>query len=90
MTHGDGWVQGYLLELTDPQILVRLDAYEDYDPQQPEAKNLYRREWRPIYDPETRASLGLAWMYLMALHNVQAMVGVQVCSGEWWSDLDPS
>ncbi|MDX1580917.1 MAG: gamma-glutamylcyclotransferase family protein, partial [Alphaproteobacteria bacterium] len=42
---GAGEVKGDLFEITNPRILERLDAFEDYDPNRP-GRSLYIR--RPI------------------------------------------
>ncbi|MBW4553088.1 MAG: gamma-glutamylcyclotransferase [Aphanocapsa sp. GSE-SYN-MK-11-07L] len=82
MTSGPGWVQGYVLAFANPQILVQLDDYEDYDPGRGKADNLYYRQQLEVFSRD-RTSLGLAWVYLMRSQFVQVMGGKYLPSGRW-------
>lgn len=82
MTSGQGWVQGYVLAFANPQILVQLDDYEDYDPGRGEADNLYYRQQLEVFSRD-RTSLGLAWVYLMRSQFVQALRGKYLPNGRW-------
>lgn len=57
---GEGTVQGDLLEITSPEQLAALDAYEECDGPHP----LYRRELMPAVRAE--GDEVLAWVYLYA------------------------
>ena len=82
MTPGDSQVQGFLLAFADASILGYLDELEDYDPNRQPQDNEYNRQLIEVYDLEGR-SLGLAWVYLMTLEQVQSLKGVLIPSGCW-------
>jgi gamma-glutamylcyclotransferase (GGCT)/AIG2-like uncharacterized protein YtfP len=82
MTSGQGWVQGFVLAFANPQILTRLDDYEDYDPDRSSADNLYDRQQLEVFTP-SHSSLGLAWVYLMQPQFVRILGGKQLSSGCW-------
>lgn len=82
MTIGKSWVQGYVLSFDDEAILAELDELEDYDPQQPHEKNIYRREWVEVFDGD-RHPCGYAWCYRMMPQLVQEFGGLPVPSGNW-------
>ncbi len=82
MTSGQGWVQGFVLAFANPQILVHLDDYEDYDPGRAKAENLYYRQQLEVFSRD-HESLGLAWVYLMRWQIVQSMGGKRLTHGSW-------
>lgn len=82
MTPGKLWVQGYILSFDDDAILAELDGLEDYDPQQPDEQNIYRREWIEVFDGD-RHSCGHAWCYRMIPQLVREFGGLPVPSGNW-------
>ena len=82
MTLGDSQVQGFLLTFADASILRYLDELEDYNPNRKPEENEYNRQQIEVYDLEGR-SLGLAWVYLMTLEQVQSLKGVLIPSGSW-------
>ncbi len=57
---GEGAVRGDLLEITSPEQLAALDAYEECDGPDP----LYRRELMPVVRAEGEEAF--AWVYLYA------------------------
>jgi len=84
MTPGTEVVHGFLLSFTDPEILVVLDEYEGYNPQQSSAHNDYERVRIEVFDGD-RLSLGHAWTYQMTVEQAQAWGGVVVPDGLWFS-----
>lgn len=84
MTHGDGWVKGFLLTLReDGQTLADLDNLEDYNPN--DASSPYQRELAEVFTREHQP-LGQAWAYFMAIATIQALNGQLVASGDWRSE----
>ncbi len=84
MTLGDSPVYGYLLEFSNPGVLLELDYLEDYHPARKASENLYNRQQIEIYDLQGR-SLGLAWVYLMTLEMVRHLGGTLQPDGCWKS-----
>lgn len=82
MTLGDSQIQGFLLTFANASILRYLDELEDYDPNRKPEENEYNRQQIEVYDLEGR-SLGLAWVYLMTLEQIQSLKGVLIPSGSW-------
>lgn len=70
---GEGRVHGMVFRLTDPAALPRLDAFEDYDPDQPEA-SLYVRVTATTADGRT------VWVYV---YNRNVMGRPVIASGRW-------
>ena len=60
LVQGEGLVQGDLLEITSPEQLAALDAYEECDGPRP----LYRRELLPAVRADGEEAL--VWVYLYA------------------------
>jgi len=83
MTLGESKIHGYLLTFADPAMLAVLDKLEDYEPHRTPEENEYNRQQIETYNLEGLA-LGLAWVYLMTLEQVQRLEGVLMPSG-WWS-----
>jgi hypothetical protein len=84
MTLGDNWVQGVLLTIAEPSLLAKLDDYEDYHPERPDAENLYYREEIEVFGTGTSPlSLGLSWVYLMQPSGVEDLGGRWLESGDW-------
>ncbi|HEY9708979.1 MAG TPA: gamma-glutamylcyclotransferase [Oculatellaceae cyanobacterium] len=83
MTLGENTVQGFVLTFADPAILSLLDELEDYNPNRIPEQNEYNRQQIEIYNP-TGQALGLAWVYLMTLEQVQRLGGILIPSG-WWN-----
>jgi gamma-glutamylcyclotransferase (GGCT)/AIG2-like uncharacterized protein YtfP len=82
MTLGEGWVQGFMLEFEQADVLAQLDEYEDYDPQRSPADNLYCRELLPIFTLD-QTPLATAWIYLMPSNQVVALGGRYLPMGCW-------
>ncbi|MBD2725092.1 gamma-glutamylcyclotransferase [Nostoc sp. FACHB-892] len=83
MTLGDSQVYGYLLSFSNPRVLNELDVLENYQPTRQPSENLYNRQTIEVYEPES-TSLGWAWVYLMALEQVEQLEGFLQPDG-WWS-----
>jgi gamma-glutamylcyclotransferase (GGCT)/AIG2-like uncharacterized protein YtfP len=82
MMSGTQWVQGYLLQLCDDTVLLRLDQLEDYQPNRPEQENEYLRRWVEVFDEQER-SLGGTWAYFMSAQNIRQHLGEWVVTGDW-------
>ncbi len=83
MMLGENTVQGFVLTFAEPAILSLLDELEDYNPNRIPEQNEYNRQQIEIYDP-TGQALGVAWVYLMTLEQIQRLGGVLIPSG-WWN-----
>ncbi|MEH1870870.1 gamma-glutamylcyclotransferase family protein [Nostoc sp.] len=83
MTLGDSQVHGYLLSFSNPKILNELDVLEDYQPNRQPPENLYNRQLIEVYQPQS-LSYSWAWVYLMALEQVDQSGGFLQPEG-WWS-----
>jgi gamma-glutamylcyclotransferase (GGCT)/AIG2-like uncharacterized protein YtfP len=83
MTPGKSLVQGFVLSFADSAILRHLDWLEDYHPHRPAAQNEYNRQLIETYN-SAFASLGTAWVYLMAPEQVLSCNGILIPNG-WWS-----
>lgn len=83
MTLGDNQVYGYLLSFSNPRVLNELDVLENYQPTRQPSENLYNRQTIEVYEPQS-TSLGLAWVYLMALEQVEQLEGFLQPDG-WWT-----
>ena len=83
MTVGESVVQGFLLSFSDTNVLRHLDWLEGYDAYGPAAQNEYNRRKIEVFNPAFM-SLGVAWVYLMTLEQVQSYGGVFLPDG-WWS-----
>jgi gamma-glutamylcyclotransferase (GGCT)/AIG2-like uncharacterized protein YtfP len=83
MTPGDSTVHGYLLSLTNLDVLNALDELEDYHPARAASENLYNRKQIETYNPQGN-SLGWAWVYIMTQELVLQLEGVHLPNG-WWS-----
>ncbi len=81
MTLGRGWVQGILLTLNDTAALATLDAFEEYDPDTPEASE-YQRLCYSIYNLD-RTFLTQAWVYTMSRDQIEALGGKWLPDGYW-------
>ncbi len=82
MSQGEGWVQGFLLQFRDQQLLAFLDDYEDYSPQRSPQDNIYERQMIPVFDPQ-QIPLASAWAYLMTPAKIQALGGQWLPTGHW-------
>ncbi len=86
----DDIVQGYLLTFTSPEVLIRLDEFEQHDPEafqrvapgQCFAANQYQRQWLPILTPQ-RQPLVSAWGYVMTPEQISRLNGKLVPIGNW-------
>jgi gamma-glutamylcyclotransferase (GGCT)/AIG2-like uncharacterized protein YtfP len=83
MTLGESPVQGFVLTFSNPAFLDVLDELEDYNPHRTPEENEYIRQQIETYNLSGQ-SLGLAWVYLMTVEQVQRFGGVLMPSG-WWS-----
>ncbi|MEA5417696.1 gamma-glutamylcyclotransferase family protein [Spirulina sp. CCNP1310] len=82
LTPGNEKVQGILFHFDDPQVLAAIDPLETYEEGRSPHLNEYQRQRQPIFDPNG-ASLGEAWIYVMALDRVMADGGIWLPSGQW-------
>ncbi len=87
MTLGESPVQGFVLTFSDPAFLDVLDELEDYNPQRIPEENEYIRQEIETYNLAGEP-LGLAWVYLMAVEQVQRFGGVLMPSGLWSGYVD--
>jgi gamma-glutamylcyclotransferase (GGCT)/AIG2-like uncharacterized protein YtfP len=87
MTLGESPVQGFVLTFSDPAFLDVLDELEDYNPHRTPDKNEYMRQQIETYNLAGER-LGLAWVYLMAVEQVQRFAGVLMPSGLWSGYVD--
>ncbi|NEQ18593.1 MAG: gamma-glutamylcyclotransferase [Microcoleus sp. SIO2G3] len=83
MTLGDSSVHGYLLSLTNLDVLKALDELEDYHPARAASENLYNRKQIETYHPQGN-SLGWAWVYIMRQELALQLRGIHLPNG-WWS-----
>jgi len=83
MTAGNSLVHGYLLSLTNLDVLKALDELEDYHPARAPSENLYNRKQIETYNPQGN-SLGWAWVYIMTQDLALQLRGVHLPNG-WWS-----
>ncbi|MEH2314766.1 MAG: gamma-glutamylcyclotransferase [Nostoc sp.] len=83
MTLGNTQVYGYLLSFSNPRILNELDLLENYQSTRQPSENLYNRQIIEIYQPQS-LSLGLAWVYLMTLDQINQLGGFLQPDG-WWT-----
>lgn len=84
MTVGVDRVFGFLLSLTDPEILTQLDDLEGYNPMRLPSQNEYNRIQIEVFDPETpEISIGWAWVYLQSRDRVQELGGILLPDGCW-------
>lgn len=82
MTKGTNCVYGYLLSFDDPDVLLNLDALEDYQPDRPLTENEYIREKIETFSLE-RQPLGLAWVYRMTPEMAKRLNGILLPNGRW-------
>lgn len=83
MTPGNSPVHGYLLSLTNLDVLKALDELEDYHPTRAASENLYNRKQIETYNPQGNL-LGCAWVYIMTQELALQLRGVHLPNG-WWS-----
>lgn len=87
MTGGKHPVQGFLLTFCDPSFLAVLDELEDYNPQRTPEENEYIRQQIETHNLAGER-LGLAWVYLMTVEQVQRFGGILIPSGSWSCYVD--
>ncbi|MFP4520257.1 MAG: gamma-glutamylcyclotransferase [Oceanicaulis sp.] len=75
LVQGEGRVIGELFEVLDPSVMARLDAWEDYWPDDP-ARSRYERRQTALIEPAGRN----AWVYVWAL-GLQGATRIE--SGDW-------
>jgi len=75
MRPGDGRVAGEIHALLDPDVLRVLDAFEDFDPENPRG-SLYLRERVRLIEPEGAS----AWTYV---YNRIPDASARIPSGDW-------
>jgi gamma-glutamylcyclotransferase (GGCT)/AIG2-like uncharacterized protein YtfP len=82
-----GWVKGYLLIFSTLEVLQKLDQLEEYQEQRPPANNLYQRRVIEVFaDSATPpTTLGMAWVYVMELEQIQQLGGICLPQGDWTS-----
>jgi gamma-glutamylcyclotransferase (GGCT)/AIG2-like uncharacterized protein YtfP len=83
-TVGNGRVEGFVLSLLEPSVLVDLDDLEDYDPQGRSADNMYTRQLVSTYTLDGRVGIS-AWVYFMTPDRVRQLGGVAIPHG-WWGN----
>jgi len=79
---GEDRVYGSLLSFDSPTVLQRLDELEDYRAEREPNQNLYQRERTKLFSPDG-AELGEAWIYRMALAQIQTLGGIYLPGGRW-------
>ncbi|MFW6300840.1 MAG: gamma-glutamylcyclotransferase family protein [Oceanicaulis sp.] len=75
LVQGEGRVIGELFEVLDPSVMARLDAWEDYWPDDP-ARSRYERRKLRLLKPQTEA-----WVYVWILGLDGAR---RIESGDWF------
>ncbi|MEA5451126.1 gamma-glutamylcyclotransferase family protein [Leptolyngbya sp. CCNP1308] len=85
MTPEPGWVQGFLLTLSNADALTAIDAFEEYYPDRPESSE-YQRSLQMVYDLSQR-SLEIAWVYTMSPEQVDGLGGLWLPNGYWTDTL---
>lgn len=83
LTVGSSPVYGFLLSFADPDILVRLDALEDYDPTRSPDQNEYFRLKTEVFNLANQP-IGWAWTYCMEPAQVRRFGGVLLPTGRWF------
>lgn len=91
---GNRSIQGSLLSLTDPTVLVILDQFEQHDPialQQlvpdyPATALQYQRRAIPVMNLEQQA-IEIAWAYLMTVDQVGRLGGVVYRVDHWQEQI---
>ncbi len=79
----EGWVQGVVLELRDPESLAGLDALEGFDPaHRGTGRNEYDRLRVEAYR-ENSDRADLVWAYGMDLRGIERWDGSWIESGDW-------
>lgn len=84
-------VQGYLLTFSTLEVLPELDQLEEYQEHRFPEDNLYQRRLIEVFaDVEVSPSalattLGMAWVYVMELAQVQQLGGTFLPQGNWTS-----
>lgn len=79
---GDGWVQGFILDVLCQEDFARIDYLEGYDPSRPEHQNEYLRRRVACFDGSGE-SLGTAWTYEVSESELARCSGTWLESGVW-------
>lgn len=85
-------VQGYLLTFSTPEALHDLDQLEEYQEHRPPKENVYQRRLIEVFanlavpPPALGNTLGMAWVYVMELEQIQKLGGIFLPQGSWTSD----
>ena len=74
LVHGKGAVIGELFEVVDASVMGKLDAFEDYWPDDPDRSRYERVRLQLVNDPRQ------AWVYVWCLGLDQARL---IKSGDW-------
>ncbi|MBW4482253.1 MAG: gamma-glutamylcyclotransferase [Tildeniella torsiva UHER 1998/13D] len=85
MTLEPGWVQGFLLTLSNADAIAAIDNFEEYYPDRPENSE-YQRSLQTVYDLNQR-SLVMAWVYTMSPEQVDSLGGLWLPQGYWTDTL---
>jgi gamma-glutamylcyclotransferase (GGCT)/AIG2-like uncharacterized protein YtfP len=84
-------VQGYLLTFSTPEVLHELDQLEEYQEHRSPKENAYQRRLIEVFansaDPSSaiETNLGMAWVYVMELEQIQQLGGIFLPQGYWTS-----
>jgi gamma-glutamylcyclotransferase (GGCT)/AIG2-like uncharacterized protein YtfP len=90
---GSEWVHGFLLSLTNPESLTRLDEFEQHDPDEFRHyapglllhQHQYQRQPIETFEPN-RNRLMTAWAYLMTAEQVRRLGGILLPDGLWCTE----
>lgn len=82
MTLETGWVEGYLFEFKDAEILVELDQLEGYQEGRSPQENEYQRLLLPIFTVQ-KEPLMEAWVYVMTPENIAECGGFALNRNSW-------
>lgn len=82
---GDGWIQGFVLEMADVDAMKGLDVLEGFQPGRGE-KNDYRRLRVEVVNVES-SETDEVWSYEMELDKILEAGGTPVESGDWKGDF---
>lgn len=75
LVEGEGQVVGEIFEVRDPSVMPRVDAFEDYWPDDP-ARSRYERRKVRLIEPDRDA-----WVYVWVLGVEDARL---IQSGDWF------
>ena len=82
MTLGEGWVEGYLFEFENAEMLEQLDQLEGYQEGRSPEANDYQRQCLPIFTLE-KECLTEAWVYVMTQEQLARAGGFSLNRSSW-------